>query len=163
MNLNRSNVDMTGNKFCGPLVIAALAGISTGEAAEHVRRSNQNIRSVKGLRIGDLRFTLQKLGLLMYEERIDMREVPKAFSDRTHSAGPTLAEWLRTRSRPTDTHIVVVADHYILVSGRKMVDTWTKGEWTFIGSAPHRRKRVRRVYRIERIDSNVPGMKGVPL
>jgi hypothetical protein len=45
---------------------------------------------------------------------------------------------------------VVVPGHYVLVSGRKFVDTHTKGEWVFLRSAPHRRKRVKEVFLVER-------------
>jgi hypothetical protein len=62
--------------------------------------------------------------------------------------GITFAAWLRQRKNKAGTYLVNVTGHYVLVSGRKFVDTYTKGEWVNIGKAPHRRTRVVKVWEI---------------
>lgn len=52
MNIDTTKpVDRTGNSFCGPLVVAAILGISTGEVADLIaarRRTNKGVRLASG-------------------------------------------------------------------------------------------------------------------
>ena len=170
--ITRTNVeDRSGNRYCGPLVIAALLGVSTTEAAAKVRDTDPRITAVKGMYNSTMVSTLRNNGYRVIEETVPKHLVRKPFAgthwsydwrrdsqDTDESAysplmkvGPTFAEWLRSRDecQRVSTYVVVVSNHYVLVSGRKMVDTFTKGVWTAIGKAPHRRKRVESVYRVE--------------
>lgn len=148
-------VDRTGNRYCGPLVIAAITGMSTADAAASLRRITGRTSAVKRVKNTELVATLSALGFVM--RRI---EVPKRLADvpmfgRTVRKwiGPTLTEWLRTgRDRPhrNAAYIVHLSNHFLLVKGRKQIDTHTDGQWTWLRDAPHRRKRVRHAWRIER-------------
>ena len=86
MIINRDRpVDRTGNSFCGPLVIAAILGTSTAEAAERVRR--HVIRkcyrnAVKGMYNEDLRYTLEVSGFAVYPLKIAKHYVPLQRFDR---------------------------------------------------------------------------------
>lgn len=62
--------------------------------------------------------------------------------------GPTLAAWMRQKRDPAAFYIIEVSHHWVLVRGRKFIDTATKGEWVFLRSAPHRRKRVINVWSV---------------
>lgn len=66
---------------------------------------------------------------------------------------PTLAAWLRKRTpeQRKQTFVVEVAHHWIAVTGKKFVDTYTKGKWVWLKDAPHRRKRVRAAWKVERV------------
>ena len=194
--ITRSNVDRTGNGFCGPLVLAAILGTSTARAAEQVRNLSKRRRvAVKGMWNSELLAVLRANGRTVTEV-----EVPRVYIARrrpretianamgwtdgrifvkysekwpygktggfhmarhdlcadpsnscytpvTH-VGVTLAAWLPKRPDHTGTYVVVVANHYVLISGRKFVDTYTRGEWVSIGKAPHRRKRVHNVFQV---------------
>jgi hypothetical protein len=188
--ITRSNVDRSGNSFCGPLVLAAILGTSTAEAAEKVRDVSMRRRgAVKGMYNSELLAVLRANGRTVTE-----MDVPRVYIARrrpgesvadtveytngdtwthfvdgkanhvrvatygadyanaahtpVHRVGVTLAAWLPTRPDHTGTYVVVVANHYVLISGRKFVDTYTKGEWVSIGKAPHRRKRVHKIFQI---------------
>jgi len=169
--ITRANVtDRAGNKYCGPLVLAALLGTSTAEAAGIVRGQSGR-RAIRGMYHPELITALRANGYDVVEEAIELRyrahhsfgggqwytneqdpDMPPGHRGAPFTpvkrVGPTFAEWLRSRQVPSATHIVVVSNHYVLVQGRKMVDTHTHGVWTFIRSAPHRRKRVEKVFRI---------------
>lgn len=173
MKLNRDvPVDRTGNGYCGPLVIAALLGISTAEAASEVRRrSNRRCyaRAVKGMYNDDLVHVLKVNGLKVEKQpHGELRYFPRyrwpngksvAFESYNGALGectpveqrpvkPTLARWLAERPDKSATYVVQVTGHYVLVSGRKFVDTHTRGQWVNIGDAPRRRKRVEHVWMI---------------
>jgi hypothetical protein len=152
MNLDtRSKVDRTGNRYCGPLVIAAITGMSTSEAARSLRRITGRQSAVKSVNHQEIMATLSALGYVMRRT-----EIPRHLADVSIFGvkvrkwiGPTFTEWLRTRPDPNAAYVVHIPRHYLLVKGRKMVDTHTDGEWTWLRDAPHRRKRVCNVWRIE--------------
>jgi len=165
--MSNTRVDQTGNGFCGPLVLAAIMGCSTAEAAERVRQATLQKRAIKGTDWWELEMTLRQRGF-----RTSHKQVPaqRYVADRVPGkpllngakwdaqytpvklVGPTLAEWLRTTKRDPDAYYIIeVPHHWVLVKGRKFVDTFTEGEWVFLRSAPHRRKRVKAVWKVERI------------
>jgi hypothetical protein len=187
--ITRQNVVRDGNRYCGPLVLAALLGCSTSEAAAKVREATGTDRAIKGMHNDEMVKTLVRAGGF----NVEKLEVPKhyiehrAFGqpagaveyvtntwwrgagnsiqawrppseiDMSGSAmtpvklvGPTLAAWLRTREDKAAVYVVNVTGHYVLVAGRKFVDTSTRGEWVNIGDAPHRRTRVENVWRVSR-------------
>lgn len=186
MSRNYRNVDQTGNGYCGPLVLAAIIGCTTAEAAALVRVGN-GARSVKGTNTSDLSFVLRTRGFRMIEQRPQHHLVEDRIpgqpsgvpsfsttwssftpSDRNangrmecihtggpacqftalKSVGPTLAQWMRSKRNPDVFYIVELSGHWVLVRGRKFIDTATKGEWVFLRSAPHRRKRVKNVWMV---------------
>lgn len=153
MQLDTSKpVDRTGNRYCGPLVIAAITGMSTADAAAALRRITGRTSAVKLVRHEELISTLSALGFVMRRMEIPkhVADVPIFGRKVRKWIGPTLTEWLRKRPDQRAAYVVHVKRHYLLVKGRKMVDTHTGGEWTWLRDAPHRRKRVCHAWRIER-------------
>lgn len=183
---NYRTIDQTGNGYCGPLVLAAIMGCTSAEAAARVR-SVRGLKVVKGTMGNDLWQTLRAHGFSITAEKLDLRymadhqpgkasmpwvnytvdvrrpgftglttcfggaEYPWAAEyTPVKQVGPTLAEWMRAKRDPNAHYILEVTNHWVLVKGRKFVDTFTKGEWVFLRSAPHRRKRVRGVWRVEK-------------
>jgi hypothetical protein len=150
----QTKVNRKGNRYCGPLVIAAITGKSTAEAAASLRRITGRESAVKKVRHDELIATLSALGFVMRRMTIPRRvaDVPMFGRKVRKWIGPTLTEWLRTgrdRQHENSPYIVHVSHHYLLVKGRKMIDTFTDGEWTWLREAPHRRKRVLSAWRIE--------------
>lgn len=186
-------VDRTGNSYCGPLVLAAIMGCTSAEAANRVR-AVRGLKVVKGTLPQDLWCTLRAHGYRSYHEYVPQRYInarkpgkpgtsidtvalqrcPQSTAYRVAGvsmewmpgsgglnpvwgapytpiklAGPTLAEWMRSKRDPDAYYVVGLSDHWVLVKGRKFIDTFTKGQWVFLRSAPHRRKRVRSVFRVE--------------
>jgi hypothetical protein len=187
--ITRQNVVRDGNRYCGPLVIAALLGCSTSEAAAQVREATNTDRPIKGMYNSDLIRTLAANGYQCVKQEVPRhysvrrrigRTVEQSVRNATRSwemqrdgsiffwrpdsefgdnnspytplklVGPTLAAWLRTREDKAAVYVVNVTGHYVLVAGRKFVDTGTRGEWVNIGDAPHRRSRVENVWRVSR-------------
>lgn len=155
-----ATVDRSRNKYCGPLVLAAILGITTAEAAERIRRATGTGRAIKRVEIDELMTTLHANGYRMQPFAVRKeRRTYRAFGiEHTKHVGPTFAAWLRSRSKMNvpHTYIVLVQKHVLLVKGRKMIDTFTDGEWRFISKAPHRRKRVSATWLIYKNQPAVP-------
>ena len=65
-----------------------------------------------------------------------------------NSNPPTLATWERERTDMEAAYVVIVTGHWVAVRGKWFCDTYTRGVPVKIKNAPHRRKRVRFVYRV---------------
>lgn len=76
---------------------------------------------------------------------------------------PTLATFLRKRTpdQRKATMLLNVSNHWVVVEGRRLADTFTKGVPVTIGKAPHRRKRVRAAYIVEHDACPTAAAKGI--
>lgn len=76
--ITRQSVNRDGNRYCGPLVLAALLGCTTAEAAAKVREATNTDRAIKGMYNNDMIKTLVRAG------GFDVRqlEVPKHYQAR---------------------------------------------------------------------------------
>jgi hypothetical protein len=186
--ITHQNVVHDGNRYCGPLVIAALLGCTTAEAAAKVRLATNIDGAIKGMRNADMVKTLERVGgytltpmafpmryieqrrigqpggQLQFATNAWTLNVPGGIrlwrppSEGLHASpytkvrrvGCTLAAWLRFRADKSATYVVNTTGHYVLVVGRKFVDTGTRGEWVGIGKAPRRRSRVENVWQVTR-------------
>jgi hypothetical protein len=187
--ITRQSVDRSGNRYCGPLVIAALLGCSTAEAAAKVREAADTDRAIKGMYNNEMVKTLAANGFTVAKLEVPKHYVarrrvgeriedaveyvsntwwkgpghsiqawrPPSGIDMGGSAmtpvkliGPSLASWLRQRPDRAGVYVVNVTGHYVLIAGRKFVDTGTRGEWVSIAKAPHRRTRVENVWQVSR-------------
>jgi hypothetical protein len=129
------NTDHRRKLWCGPTVVSTLIGVDAAEARDIIKAS-RNGRAVKGTYARELDIAFRAYGC-----RLDL------VSD--HSADrPTLASWLRLPRDPDDALVVEVARHWVAVRGDWFCDTFTKGQPVRLRHAPHKRKRVRRVYRV---------------
>jgi hypothetical protein len=98
-------VNQNGNKFCGPAVLSALAGIGTKEAAAIIRSLTQKT-FVKSTTARDVKRALVLLGFGM------------ANIDYQQSARVTLRQWATTHARGKDVYLVAAGRHWILLQGR---------------------------------------------
>ena len=136
--------------YCGPVAIAAVTGKDVTKIEEAIQRNRNNGRMVIGTFASDLSGALHEFGFRMI--RVSVSRTPEPALGDKKIPNPTLVHWLRTR-KPADgksTFILNVGHHWIAVEGRRICDTYTSGEPTFIRSGPHRRRRVLEAYRIER-------------
>jgi hypothetical protein len=134
------NHDRRSTLWCGPAAIAAVTGKPTSEI--HAKISEVGGRqNIKGVYNRELLNTLQALGAPA-EEVWSLRW-------STHSKPPTLAAWLReNRSLYADRPVIVqVTRHYVTVFGKRLIDNTTGGT-VALGSAPHRRARVKRAWAV---------------
>lgn len=76
--ITRQNVVRDGNRYCGPLVLAALLGCTTAEAAAKVRLATNSDRAIKGMHNDEMVKTLVRVG------GFDIRklDVPKHYEAR---------------------------------------------------------------------------------
>lgn len=126
--------------YCGPYAIAALTGLDVGyieEQINHHRGKNPGC-SVRWVNGNDLAHvgTMAKVPMSKPELRINEKK--------------TFARWLRERT-PEEAkakYLVLLTGHWIAVDGNKMIDTRTRTP-THIQKAPHRRRRVQVVIRVD--------------
>jgi hypothetical protein len=128
-----------GKAWCGPTVVASITGRDVARIKTLIKKRRGSNDAVKGTAWFELRHVLAYYG---YQE--DARHTILK-PDR-----PTLAQWLRRERDMTAYYILDVGCHWVVVHGRKFCDTFTGGKPVFIRKAPHRRKRVREVYKIVR-------------
>lgn len=130
-------IDRSSNRFCGPLALAAILGHKTTAESAALLRSVTGKRSIKGVWSSSMLDALHAAGC-------KTQSLPVSYPR------PTVAGWLRTTKRdPELFYLLNVTGHYIVVRGRKIMDTFTNGEWTFLRRAPGRRKRVRNVWLVQ--------------
>lgn len=128
--------------FCGPFAASAV----TGKCVEDIEeRINEHRKKDAGSKITttynhDLVYALKKLGYRVEYEREHYEKYPC----------PTLARWMRERDDLEASYLVLVTGHWVAVKGRKFVDTFT-GLPVFLKAAPHRRKRIQIVLRVENL------------
>lgn len=126
--------------YCGPFAASAI----TGKYVEDIENKiNEHRKRSPGTKITttynhDITYALKKLGYRVEYEREHYEKHPC----------PTLARWMRERDNLEASYLVLVTGHWVAVKGRKFVDTFT-GLPVFLRAAPHRRKRIQIVLRIE--------------
>lgn len=139
--------DTERKAYCGPTAIAAVSGQPISrvlDACRTVRNGNnwadecKDVPPVRGISRWVLERALRLLGYAGYWVEDAER--------------PTLAAWLNNRTSVQHQHpcIVNVTRHFVAVAGYQFVDTFTKGQVVEIDEAPHRRKRVERVFVVTR-------------
>jgi hypothetical protein len=127
----------TGQRlFCGPVAVAALIGADVDEVIRVIQRHRNDYREVRGTHDHELKYAFQHFGYGMN------------LVANLYQKSPTLAAWERDRTDWDAAYLVVVTRHWVAIRGQWLVDTWTSGAPVRIKDAPHRRKRVRLVYRI---------------
>lgn len=126
--------------YCGPYAVAALTGLSLEYIERKInhRRGKKHNSSVRWVNGHDLHYVCIMANIRAgdVELRLDEKK--------------TFARWLRERTpeQVKAKYLVLVTGHWVAVEGRKMIDNWTRTP-TFIRKAPHRRKRVQVVIRID--------------
>ena len=127
--VNHGTTKRDKNRFCGPAVISALTGITTGEAARRIREHTGR-RQITGTWGDEIKPVFADLGILMTPARIDedgylrldlLIEMLDVKARRRHEAdqrgtGMTFAAWLKATERERSDGQV-----FLLTSGRHWV------------------------------------------
>lgn len=146
--------DTKAKNWCGPTVVSAITGASVPVVKALIKRRRNDDKAVRGTSHGDLEHAFRMLGFKCSVER----HIPR-------DEQVTLAAWLkaRTKEQVNATYILCVSfgkaggglfsghwekGHWVVVRGRKFLDTFTKGQPVNLSDAPHRRKRVTSVMRV---------------
>lgn len=133
-----TNSDHRRKLWCGPTVVSALIGIDAAVARDIIK-SSRGGRAVMGTTARELDLAFRAHG-----HRLDL------VADLTGDP-PTLATWLGRSRNPDDALVVHITGHWVAVRGNWFADTATKGQPVRSRHAPHKRKRVRAVYRVSRL------------
>ena len=159
---------ITGKKLSVVLdAFRAVRGqVTSGKAKGRLRwDSCFRLDQVKGTYPGEVRKVLASFGYRMSPVVLpSVESAPKPLSPaqqvffsprrrlRSGLTTPTLATFLRKRTPEQRKAIMLidVSNHWVVVEGRRLADTFTKGAPVTIGKAPHRRKRVRSAYVIQK-------------
>lgn len=141
---NNSN----GKAWCGPTVVASITGRDIARVKALIKKRRGDNDAVKGTYWSDLAYALAHYGYRRREKLYP--KTGKAAKGWGRQDLPTLAQWLREKRDPDAYYILDVGRHWVVVHGRKLCDTYTKGKPVFTGSAPHRRRRVREVHVVAR-------------
>lgn len=113
--VNHGSTRADRNNFCGPSVISAITGMTTGEAARLIRFVGQR-KTIKGTYNYEVTRALRKCGIRAERNSFGLE------LGRTN--GPTLAGWLKAtvKERTADRVFLIVAGwHWQLVQGRRIV------------------------------------------
>lgn len=135
-----------GNRFCGPTTLSALTGKSTDECA---LLASRNGKPLKMMYHDQMITSLRKAGIRF--QPIKSALVPLKFLKPDKNCYPTLMTWMKEVRKPSEmgkVYIVNITDHYILVLGDKVCDTYTHGVWTDISKYPRRSSHVRAFIKI---------------
>jgi primase-polymerase (primpol)-like protein len=132
------------NRYCGPSVISAITGMTTGEAAAQLRAVSGK-RAIKGTHTSWIRAVLRRNNI----EMLSCRDVWNIKLNRTD--GITLAGWLKhtVKDRNADRVFLIVAGwHWQLVQGRRYVCGQTKQIVSIRDKRVKRRARVAEIYEL---------------
>lgn len=132
------NSDRRRKLWCGPTVVSTLIGIDAAIARDLIKESRGG-RAVMGTSARELDLVFRAHGC-----RLDL------VADHSE-APPTLATWLRMPRDPDHALVVHITGHWVAVRGNWFCDTATKGQPVKVRHAPHKRKRVRGVFRVTRL------------
>ena len=142
--VNHGSTKRDKNRYCGPSVISAITGMTTGEAAAQLRRATGR-RMITGTGTSEVKNVLQRNGIQMS----DARHWWDVKFNRTD--GVTLAGWLKASVKDRDAKrvfLVVAGWHWQLVQGRRYVCGLTKEIVSIRDKRVKRRARVAEVYEL---------------
>ena len=140
--VNHGTTKADRNNYCGPSVISAITGMTTGEASRLVR-SLSGVKSVKGTSTRQVRDALRDCNIDMQRCSFNMA--------LSRSTGPTLAGWLKqtVKERTADRVFLIVAGwHWQLVQGRRYVCGIVGDVVSIKDKKIKRRARVAEVYEL---------------
>jgi hypothetical protein len=148
--------------WCGPSVISSITGFPVALIVRVIKdqRTKRGVghfeklhpdgwgktikveRRVQGTYAQEVNECLKHFG---YRIVLTETNVPNTYNGNP----PTIARWLKTRKDRNEMNLVSAGHHWQLIKGVKFVDSFTKVP-VFIRKAPHRRARVKDVYKVER-------------
>jgi hypothetical protein len=124
------------NRYCGPAVISAVTGLSTGEAARLIR-SLTGKKMVTGVSDAHMARAFQACGICMASREM--------FAGKFR---PTLAAWLAKPRDASKVFLVAAGNHWQIIRGRRFVDGIARAVVPLDNPAVKRRARVATVYEL---------------
>ena len=142
-SINHGETKADKNRYCGPAVISAVTGLTTGEAARLIRHVSGR-KSIKGSSVWEVTRSLGMCGVDSKRESFGLA--------LGRSKGPTLAAWLKhtVKQRTADRVFLVVAGwHWQLVQGRRIVCGILGDPTSIRDKRVKRRARVAEVFELQ--------------
>ena len=148
--LNNPRNDTGRTAYCGPIVVAAIAGYSVSKVEAAIQefrgRAPDSASVVKGTYAEDVESALVAFGYRMVQT--------EDYLDLERKARPTLSAWMQKRRNAWAHYILAIhkgrEGHWILIKGVKMCDTFTNGRWVFACDGPHRSCRIMEVFEVKK-------------
>ena len=132
-----------GNRFCGPAALSALTGKATTETAAMLRHVSGR-RQITGTTTGEMADALDQFNYGILRVYDDTRAVKERM---------TLTGWLRLTQADRvagRVYLVEAGNHWMVISGRRYVDSITEDIVSIKDKQVMRRARVRAAFEIER-------------
>ncbi len=141
-SVNHGNTASDRNRYCGPAVISAVTGMTTGEAARLIRHVGGR-KSIKGSSTWEVKRSLELCGIESKRTTFGLT--------LGRSKGVTLAGWLKAtvKERTANRVFLIVAGwHWQLVQGRRYVCGILGSPASIKDKRIKRRARVSEVYEL---------------
>jgi hypothetical protein len=141
-SVNHGTTKADKNRYCGPSVISAVTGMTTGEAARLLRHVGGR-KSIKGSYVSEVTNALAMCNIKCTYQNFGLK--------LSRSKGPTLAAWLRhtVKERTAKRVFLIVAGHHFqLVQGRRYVCGILGDPVSIRHKRVKRRARVSNVYEL---------------
>jgi len=141
-SVNHGNTAVDRNRYCGPAVISAVTGMTTGEAARLIRHVGGR-KSIKGSSTWEVKRSLELCGIESKRTTFGLT--------LCRSKGVTLAGWLKAtvKERTANRVFLIVAGwHWQLVQGRRYVCGILGSPASIKDKRIKRRARVSEVYEL---------------
>tara|TARA_Y100000385_G_C12910461_1_gene558170 strand:+ start:93 stop:839 length:747 start_codon:yes stop_codon:yes gene_type:complete len=140
--VNHGATKANKNRYCGPSVISAITGMTTGEAARLIRHVGGR-KAIKGSTTWEIKRSLELCGIESKRTTFGLT--------LGRSKGVTLAGWLKgtVKERTADRVFLIVAGwHWQLVQGRRYVCGIVRDVVSIKDKKIKRRARVAEVYEL---------------
>lgn len=141
-SVNHGNTAADRNRYCGPAVISAVTGMTTGEAARLIRHVGGR-KAIRGSSVREVTDALTMCGIKSEYKSFGMK--------LGRSTGPTLAGWLKAtvKERTADRVFLIIAGwHWQLIQGRRIVCGILGSPTSVRDKRVKRRARVANVYEL---------------
>jgi hypothetical protein len=141
-SVNHGNTAVDRNRYCGPAVISAVTGMTTGEAARLIRHVGGR-KAIRGSSVREVTDALAMCGIKSEYKSFGMK--------LGRSKGPTLAGWLKAtvKERTADRVFLIIAGwHWQLIQGRRIVCGILGSPTSVRDKRVKRRARVANVYEL---------------
>lgn len=146
--MNALNKPDGKNGFCGPVAVAAIAGITTDAVAQMIRARRRSTGPVKGTYMHEILGVLKDLG---YE----VTEHYSKFRLKKGEVGYRLDYFVEREGAPNRTMLVMLTDHWLVVQGQNVLCAQQHRELLPCREAKRAKARVVTAWRIEPVQKNV--------
>ena len=122
---------VNGSKYCGPTALSALTGMGTKEICRAIRKAT-GMGQVKGL---------HELHAVRFLRQFGMKVKPTP-------AGGSLAAWCSEWACSAAVHLVIPANHYVVINGKQIVCTQFRGQIADLAQSKYLRCRVKLAWEV---------------